>query len=102
MVELLLPTGILASIDADALACYCVTYARWVEAVGFIHTDGPITESTRGNETISPWVRIAQDAEKQMIRFLTEFGLTPVSRSKVHVRAEKKDELAEFLASKGK
>ncbi len=75
--------GILTELDVDGLTAYCVIYARWVEAEGFIKTLGPIVETTAGNMIQNPYLSIANRCLEQMNRIAGEFGLTPSSRARL-------------------
>ena len=99
----LLTLGLLTAVDRAALAAYCQAWARWVQAEEAMSADDfkPVAITDTGYEHASPWIGIANNALKQMKAFLTEFGLTPASRSRVSVaKPEKKDPYSEFLARK--
>lgn len=83
LVPELVKLGILAKIDSTTLAAYCATFARWVEAEGMLMSEGSVIETSNGNIIQSPWVGIANTALGHMRKFLTEFGMSPASRSKV-------------------
>ncbi|MCE5334359.1 MAG: phage terminase small subunit P27 family [Desulfobacteraceae bacterium] len=77
--------GLLSNIDRSALAAYCMTYARWVEAENGVKKTGLVIETKDGNVIQNPLVGIANTAMKLMHKFLTEFGMTPSSRSRISV-----------------
>jgi P27 family predicted phage terminase small subunit len=77
--------GMLSKIDGPALAAYCHAYERWVKAEGMIRELGEVIETTQGNLIQSPWVGIANKAMLIMHRFMSEFGMTPSSRSRLSV-----------------
>lgn len=73
--------------DGPAMQLLTETLAEWAEARQEVHANG-LTYSTTtesGSEIHRPYpqVAIASDAMKRALRMLTEFGLTPASRSKV-------------------
>ena len=84
----LYPLGLLSEIDMPALAAYCQCFARWVEAEEGIKKSGLIIKTTNGNAIQSPLVGISNTALQMMHKFLTEFGMTPVSRAKVTPNAQ--------------
>lgn len=90
MSKALFSAGLLSAIDASALAAYCQTYARWAEAEEGIKESGLMIKTTNGNVVQSPLVGIANKALTLMHKFLTEFGMTPSSRSRVSVTAKPK------------
>lgn len=99
----LVELGILTQVDRAALAAYCQCWARWVEAEEAMRAPGfrMVTTTDNGYPVVSPWMNIANGAMKQMLRFLTEFGMTPSSRSRVTVEKEQEaDPYEEFLRRK--
>lgn len=91
--------GLMSDDSMAALAAYCDAYAEWVEVCDLLNdiAKGPggvlakyITETTNGNKTQSILIGVKHTALKLMKDFMTEFGITPASRSKVF--AKKKEE----------
>jgi P27 family predicted phage terminase small subunit len=90
--------GLLTSIDRSAFAAYCVIYARWVEAEEALKKTGPVVKSPSGFPMLSPFYTVANQSLAQMRAYLTEFGMTPSSRSRTSVRTgENADPLEDFL-----
>ncbi|HMR01748.1 MAG TPA: phage terminase small subunit P27 family [Candidatus Competibacter phosphatis] len=99
----LLTLGLLTEVDRAALAAYCQCWARWVEAEEEMRRLDfrMITQTDSGYPVVSPWMGIANTAMKQMLRYLTEFGMTPAARSRVTVATEQDaDPYEEFLRRK--
>lgn len=105
--------GVLSRIDGKALAAYCHCFGRWMEAeqevkrLGIV-VEEPIVKFDResGEAEIigyrykkNPAVTISETAMKIMKSFLVEFGMTPSSRSRVHIEKPnpEADPLEEFL-----
>ena len=86
--KLLANMGVLTEADLHALEAYCVVFARWQDAEAQLGTYG-VMLSRDGQLFPSPYLRIAEDCLKQMRAWMTEFGITPSSRSRVKV--EKKE-----------
>jgi P27 family predicted phage terminase small subunit len=79
-------TGLLTSVDRAALAAYCSAWSRWVQAEENIQKFGTVIKSPKSGFPIqNPYVGVANTALDQMRRFLTEFGMTPASRSRISV-----------------
>jgi P27 family predicted phage terminase small subunit len=76
--------GLLAKIDRTALALYCDSYARWIEAIRSIEQYGVVIKSPNGYPMQSPYVAIANKAGEQVRLLLAEFGMSPSSRTRVH------------------
>ena len=84
--------GILTNLDNHALMLYCEAYARWVDANDNLKLEGVVIIAKSGFPVQSPYLAIANKAFDQMTKLLTEFGMTPSSRSKVQVTDIKKKE----------
>lgn len=95
--------GTLTEMDMAAFAGYCQSYARWKEAEEFIEKHGTIVKTPSGYWQQVPQVSIAQTNLKVMLKFCSEFGLTPSSRSRMiagEVQKGSVDEM-EFLLLEG-
>jgi len=94
--------GLLTKLDRAALAAYCQAYGRWAQAekklidLGNMAPDkmAYLYKTTNGNLIINPLLSVANKAMEQMHKFLTEFGMTPSSRTRISVNP--KDEPDEF------
>jgi P27 family predicted phage terminase small subunit len=86
--------GLLTSVDREALAAYCVAYARWRKAEDMLGEQGEVIrtapkEDGEGNATgggnlvQNPWLAVSNRALDQMTKLAAEFGMTPSSRSRV-------------------
>lgn len=90
--------NLLASADADALAMYCQLYERWVDASKQLTDKGMVVETENGFPVLSPYLSIANQCIKQMLRILIEFGMTPASRSRIQLpEGQAHDPLEDFL-----
>jgi len=75
--------GLLTELDRTELAMYCQAYGRWLKFERLIAEKGELYKTTNGNIQTSPAMWVANKAMEQCHKFLTEFGMTPSSRSKV-------------------
>jgi P27 family predicted phage terminase small subunit len=89
--------GVLTELDGEALALYCSTYSRWRQASEEVRSSGVTTFTDQGSLKSNPAVAVASQCERLMAAILIEFGLTPVSRSRVKTDAAPQDALADFL-----
>lgn len=99
----LLDIGVVTKVDRAALAAYCQCWARWVQAEEAMRQPDflMITTTDNGYPVVSPWLNVANTAMKQMLRFLTEFGMTPSSRSRVdRIIEPDEDDYESFLRRK--
>jgi len=90
---------LLTSADADALAMYCSTYDIWVKSSAELQKNGMIEYTEKGYPLMSPHITIINQCLRTMKQLLTEFGMTPASRSRIQVPEEKQvDEFDQFLS----
>lgn len=83
--------GILSEIDRAALAAYAMAYGRWVQAERAIAkmaekdqlTGGLMIKTSNGNAIQNPLVGTANKAAADMMRYASEFGMTPSARSRI-------------------
>jgi P27 family predicted phage terminase small subunit len=78
--------GLLTELDRDALTLYCSAFSRWKQAERQLRKHGLVVRVRKNPYPIlSPYLIISNQAQKQCRALLLEFGLTPVSRTRVHV-----------------
>ena len=62
-----------------------------------IKNDGLLLVAKNGAYTKNPLIKVQLDAQIQITKLLTEFGLTPRSAAKINLNNEDDDELKELL-----
>ena len=77
--------GLISDLDRAALAAYCAAYGRWAEAEESLKTQGVIVLSPNGFPIQSPYLAVANRAMEQMRSLISEFGMSPASRTRVLV-----------------
>jgi P27 family predicted phage terminase small subunit len=100
----LIALGLLTKVDRAALAAYCSAWAQWVEAETSVQKFGAVfrLKNDPDKPVKNPNVTIANAALDQMRKFLTEFGMTPASRSRIQVApTDAADPFAEFMKGIG-
>jgi P27 family predicted phage terminase small subunit len=76
--------NLLTTIDRAALATYCQTWARYVEAEAKIAQYGSVLKSGKSDYVqVSPYATISRQCSQIIKAFAAEFGLTPSSRSRI-------------------
>ena len=95
--RMLLQLGVMTEADRTALALYCQAYGRWVEAEEALRRYGFMVKSPAGFPMQSPYLAVANKCMEQMRSLLSEFGLTPASRTKVQVQEPEADNEFERL-----
>lgn len=85
MVSILLGMGLYTEVDHAALAMYCQAWGRWVDAEQKLKQTGMVlTSKETGVVYQNPYLSIANKAWAQMRQMLSEFGLSPAERSRLH------------------
>ncbi len=95
--------GVLTRVDENALARYCQLWARWKRAELFIQKYGntyPLKDNEGAVKCFQqfPEVAIAHRLALALTKMEAEFGMTPSSRSRIHVDVQPQaSSLQEFL-----
>jgi P27 family predicted phage terminase small subunit len=83
--------ALLTRVDIQPLAAYCQAYAIWrtaVETLAEVAARDPamhglLSKSAAGTPLQSPLVMTIRHAANDMVRYASEFGLTPSARSRI-------------------
>ncbi|MDB5507108.1 MAG: Terminase [Devosia sp.] len=78
--------GIIGEADRASLAAYCQAYGRWVEAERKLAETPLLIKLPSGYIQQSPWLTIANKQLEIMAKFMSELGLSPVSRTRVAIK----------------
>jgi P27 family predicted phage terminase small subunit len=94
--------GVLTNLDIHALTLYCEAYARWKTANDMVVRYGTVIKTKNGNAVQSPYLAIANKGFDQLTKMMSEFGMTPSSRTRVSVAdaVSSSDPLEEFFRRK--
>jgi P27 family predicted phage terminase small subunit len=95
--------GLLTAVDVMPLAAYCSAYARWQDAEEVLRQmamKNPVTgvtgalliKTSAGDARANPLIRIADRAAADMIRYASEFGLTPAARARIRAGVAWRDD----------
>lgn len=91
--------GLLTTLDKTVFAIYCQSWSAWVQAVKKLSETGPLIKSPSGYPIQNPYLAVKNKAEDQMMKSLTELGMSPSSRTRIKVQPNKeKDQFEEFLS----
>jgi P27 family predicted phage terminase small subunit len=91
LIEELYRLKLVTVVDINTLAAYCQAYCRWreaEEALAKIAANDPkmsglVVKSHKGTAIANPLVTIAEKAAYAMVRYASEFGLTPAARTRI-------------------
>ena len=90
---------VIEEIDVAVLGAYCDAFAKWqmaeVEIIklktGKRGARALIISGGNGNKTVHPWVALSRQAQKDMVYYAAQLGMTPAARLRVQVLPEKRD-----------
>ena len=75
--------GLLSSVDIACLSAYCASYAMWREASEQLQAEGLTAETADGRQCRNVLTKTVREAAADMVRYASEFGLTPVARTRI-------------------
>lgn len=98
----LAPAGVLTALDADALALWSETIARYLQASKDLARHGSLITGPNGIPVVNPAQAIIRQCLATMQRYQTEFGATPSARMRVkgNQGAAPADPFEAFLADR--
>jgi len=85
---------VLTPVERGALEQYCVAYSEWRQAVDTVRKEGRYYQTEKG-VTEHPAAKAMRALSTICHRYLCEFGLTPSSRSRLHVTEETENDSLE-------
>jgi len=74
---------VMSDADVDALGVFAVNWVRYLDANAKVREMGLIVKSPNNYPIQNPFLAISRQSEKTCLSILTEFGLTPSSRTRV-------------------
>lgn len=92
--------GLMTELDDMALAMLCQGWTEYLEATEQVKKSGILVKSPNGFPVLNPYLTVANQALKKVRSLLTEFGMSPGSRSRIHAAAtsdESDDEWSKLL-----
>ena len=91
--------GLLTSMDTQAFAVYCQSYAELIEAEAELLKGGKTQTTKEGFVRKSPWLGVRDEAHKRMQQIGGQFGLSPASRTRIEVKPkEDKNDKTQYIA----
>jgi P27 family predicted phage terminase small subunit len=78
--------NLLTMIDDATLEGACLNYARALQARSMVNKQGLTIITTNGFVLPHPAVAIERNSWAAWLRFASTFGLTPASRSSIHIK----------------
>jgi P27 family predicted phage terminase small subunit len=90
--------GLLTSMDEQAFAVYCQSYAELIEAEAELVKGGKTQTTKDGFVRKSPWLSVRDEAHKRMQQIGAQFGFSPASRTRIEVKPkDDKSPKAQYL-----
>lgn len=99
VVRVLYETGLLTDVDRGALSGYCSSWSTYVRADQELGKVGvsEVVMTNNGNLVRNPWLGVRNEAMVNMLKFMSEFGMTPSSRSRITAAPVEEKSLAAIL-----
>lgn len=82
-VQKILEVGIADKIDMAALEAMCIAYARAIQAGRVVKSEGLFTQGSVGQLREHPALRIERESWMTFLRLAEQFGITPISRTRL-------------------
>lgn len=77
--------GVITHADRAALILLCLAWAEMQSAQTHIEANGPVVKLPNNYPGPNPYVKVRNDARALVLKMLTEFGLTPSSRTRIAI-----------------
>ena len=87
----------LDNLDLSVLAVYADNYAQYVKAATYLNIHGPIFKTTNGYESPSPWLKVKDQAAKNIFTCSTKLGLAVTDRLKLITPVKEEKEVNKFV-----
>lgn len=84
--------GKLSVVDENALNCYAMAYQEYVACIRAIEKEGRTSYADNGSPYTNPHVKQMQAAQRQMVGYEKQFGLTPAARKQLGMKTEEKQQ----------
>ena len=96
--------GVLTEADRTALTLAAQAWSDWKHATDELKSHGATIPARHCGVMMNPHIRIRANAEDRLKHWMTEFGLSPVARTRVKAIDTKKGDGVEeeFFGNKGK
>jgi P27 family predicted phage terminase small subunit len=76
--------GLMTELDDMALTILCQSWGECLDAWGKLQETGMLVKSPNGYPMTNPYWAVLNQAIKKVCALLSEFGMTPGSRSRIH------------------
>ena len=77
--------GVVTKLDVYGLEAMCEKWVEFRDAQDSLNDGGQVVRTTGGNIVLSPFYSVAKQALSDFGRLMTEFGMTPSSRTRIKV-----------------
>lgn len=96
-------SGILTSVDTDALRVYCESVVRYEHAAAMLEKSGPLVRGARRGDLVkNPLHQVVRDDADLIRAFARELGFTPSARSALTAvkESEEDDATSRWMAGR--
>jgi len=78
--------GLIAKINRNSLARYCILSARFIKANEKIEEEGEIVTLNAGRQANNPWIKVQRDCASELRRLEESFCMTNTTYGKFHAK----------------
>jgi P27 family predicted phage terminase small subunit len=89
--------GLMTTMDDVAVTALAIDYSIYIDAIKKINSMGLVSKGKNGSPLTNPYLKIANDALKSVMKICVEFGMTPAARTKVAAAPKEKKTLNGML-----
>ena len=94
---LLYEQGLLTELDRAALAGYCTAFSLWVKANAVLRKSALLVKTSKNSLVQNPLISISNKSMELMHMFMSEFGMSPSSRTRINVLSKAKNNRFKML-----
>jgi P27 family predicted phage terminase small subunit len=89
--------GLMTEMDDVAVVALAIDYSIYIDAIKKVNSMGLVSKGKNGSPLTNPYLKIANDALKSVMKICVEFGMTPAARTKVAAAPKEKKTLNGML-----
>jgi len=89
--------GLMTEMDDVAVVALAIDYSIYIDAIKKVNSMGLVSKGKNGSPLTNPYLKIANDAIKNVLKICVEFGMTPAARTKVAAAPKEKKQLSALL-----
>ncbi|WP_445956183.1 phage terminase small subunit P27 family [Yeosuana sp.] len=90
--------GLMTTMDDVAVTALAIDYSIYIDSIKKVNAMGLVSKGKNDMPLINPYLKIANNALKNVMKICVEFGMTPAARTKVAAAPKKEITLKDMLS----